>query len=687
MSPFSYPPAHQDDVVENFHGTPVPDPYRWLEDMQSVPTRAWLEAQMELTTTHLHAYPHRDQLHAGLSRLWNYRKYQRPVVKKGSRYFLFENDDLRNQPVLYRLDSLAATPVEVIDPNRLSDDGTVALYSWGISDDGRYLAYGCSSGGSDLQEVRVRDIDTGKDLDEVIKWGRFVGIAWKPDNSGFFYNRFPEPGTVPDDKLYFNSKLYFHRLGTPQSADTIAYQRPDAPEMLMFPERSHNGDYLFLIVAEGASSRNRLYVRHINSDGDFTRLVDDLTYMNLPIDVVGSTLYVSTDRGAPRGKVLALDLNNPGHPDSWRTVIPEHEDTIAAVKLVSGHLVVSYLHDAYHQLRVFTLEGTFVREIPMPTIGSIIEISGDPDGDELFINFESFLFPTAIFRYHFPTASLTTFRDSGLDFDSAAYQTTQVFAVSKDGTRVPVFLTHKKGLALDSQRPTLLTAYGGYGVNNTPFFDPACLYNARQNGVLALAILRGGGEYGESWHQGGMLENKQNCFDDFIAAAEWLIENRYTSPARLTTFGASNGGLLVAACMLQRPELYGTVLCGVPVTDMLRFHRFTAGRFWTGEYGNAEENPDHFKFLYAYSPLHNVESGVQYPPIIILTAEGDDRVVPLHSMKFAAALQFVSDGANPILLRFEFKAGHGYGKPVAKLIEEAVDNYTFIFQNQGLTPV
>jgi prolyl oligopeptidase len=670
---YTYPPARKSDTVDDFHGTPVPDPYRWMEDVASDETQTWLKAEAALTTPFLDAIPERGKIKARLTELWNYPKYTAPV-KRGSRYFIFKNDGLQNQAVLYVQEGLDGEPRLVIDPNTFSADGTIALVNIAFSEDGRSIAYARSTSGSDLQEIYVHDVDAGKDLDEVLRWGRFVTLAWKHDGSGFYYNRYPEPGSVPEADAYYYNKVYFHRVGTPQSADTLVYERPDAKELGFAPGVSEDGQYVMLVVWHAASSKNRLYYRPVESAGNFARLIDDPSAMHNPVGSVGSVFYIHTDQDAPRGRIVAVDVN---HPDVWKDVIPEGEDVIAFAGIIHHQLVVAYLHDAYHRIAIYSLDGRFEREIALPSIGAILGLSGRQSDDDLFISFESFLSPPTILRYDFTSGQLTTFRDAHLKLNPEEYETRQVFATSSDGTRVPIFLTHKKGLNLDGQIPTLLHGYGGYGVSYTPTFDVGHFYWVEQGGIFALANLRGGGEYGEMWHEAGMLDKKQNVFDDFIASAEWLIQNGCTNPKKLAISGRSNGGLLVAACMLQRPDLYGAVLCGVPVTDMLRYSRFTAGRFWVDEYGDAEGNPDHFRFLNAYSPAHNVKPGAKYPPIIILTAESDDRVVPMHSLKFTAALQAASGGENPILLRFEFKAGHGFGKPISKQIDEATDALAF----------
>jgi prolyl oligopeptidase len=675
---FEYPAARRDGVVEDYHGTPVADPYRWLEDPTAAESQAWIAAQNQLTRAFLDAIPARERIKARLTELWNYPRYSVPY-RAGARYFFMKNNGLQNQDVLYMQQTLAGQPVPILDPNHWSDDGTIALISQAYSQDGTLLAYGVSRRGSDWQEIRIRHIDSGRDADETIQWCKFASMAWKADNSGFFYNRYPEPGSVPAEDQHAYNRLYWHRLGTPQSADQLIYERPDAKELSFYPRISEDGQYLILHVSHAAIPQNRLYYRRVDGDGPFVQLCDDGEAKYTFLGNHGSIFYLHTTAEAPRGRIVAVDLERPAR-EHWQDIIPERADAIAFAVLVSDQLAVVYQHDAHHQVRLFTRAGMFVRDLTLPSLGSVVGLSGRQDGTELFLGFQSFLQPTAILRYDVHSGMLSQFSEPESLCDSSTYETTQVFYTLPDGTRVPMFLTSKKGLRRDGRQPTLLYGYGGFAVSLTPFFAVSALLWVEQGGIFAVANLRGGSEYGEAWHQAGMLANKQRVFDDFIAAAEWLIDNGYTSPAKLAVMGRSNGGLLVAACMLQRPELFGAVICGVPVTDMLRYHKFTAGRFWVAEYGNAEDNREHYRFLSAYSPLHNVRDGVAYPPTLITTADTDDRVVPMHALKFAAALQAADAGRHPILLRVEFKAGHGLGKPTAKIIEEQADIYAFLFR-------
>ncbi len=674
--------TRQENIIEDYHGTPVADPYRWLEDPASAETLPWVEAQNAATTDYLAKVPARESIKARLTGLWDYPRYSVPQ-KRGNRYFYTKNTGLQNQAILYMQETLAGEPIAILDPNTLSDDGTVALTNISPSEDGKLLAYSLSSAGSDRQEIRIRDVDNGNDYVEVIKWCKFSNIAWRHDNAGFFYNRFPEPGTVAQEDENNFSRVYWHRAGTPQAEDQLIYERPDFKELTFYPTITDDGAYLILFVTHGSASENRIYYRQVESDGPLIRLLDDADAFYSPIGNSGPIFYFHTTRDVPRGRIIAINTRNPERAQ-WQELIPQQDDIIAFASVVNDQFVVTYMHDAHHRVRLYNLDGSFTREITLPALGSIFELSGRSRDTEMFINFTSFLYPPSIFRYDFASGALTLLWDVGLNFDPAGYETTQVFYPSKDGTRVPMFLTHKKGLALDGNHPTLLFGYGGFNICLTPVFAVGPLLWIEHGGVYARANLRGGGEYGEEWHHAGMLEKKQNVFDDFIAAAEWLIANKYTRTSRLAINGGSNGGLLVAACMLQRPDLYGAVVCAVPVIDMLRYHKFTVGRYWIPEYGNAEADPEHFKFLYAYSPLHNVKEGVAYPPTLILSADTDDRVVPAHAKKFGATLQAASGGDNPILLRIETKAGHGFGKPTTKIIEEQADMYAFLFDIFGV---
>ncbi len=680
---FSYPSTPKSETVDDFHGTPVPDPYRWLEEADDPLVKAWTEAQNRLTREYLDKIPALEKIKTRLTELWNFPKYE-TLSKAGGKYFFTKNDGLQNQAILYVQDSLDSNPRPLLDPNTLSDNGTVALIEQFYSKDGSILACMLAASGSDWQEIHLLDTTSGKKLDDVLQWCKFPTIAWKPDKSGFYYNRLPEPGTVSPEDQNHHVKVYFHALGTPQTSDTLIFENPADKTLRYYPEMTQDGVYLCLLTKRGTDRRNGIYLRPMESDGDFLHLVEDGEAKYDDVGNTGSTFYFLTDLDAPRGRVVAIDVENPRR-EHWEEIIPQGTDALDEIRLINQHFVLFKKHHAHSKISIHTIDGTHLRDIPLPGMGTATYLSGGQTDREFFFTFESFLHPVTIYRYDFESHKVTPFHDIPLDFDVDSYQTTQVFYPSKDGTQVPLFLTHRKGIELNSDNPTSLYAYGGFNISLMPFFTVWNLVWLEMGGVFALANIRGGDEYGEDWHQGGMLENKQNCFDDFIAAAEWLIENDYTRTEKLAIEGRSNGGLLTSACMVQRPDLFGAVLCWVPVTDMLRYHKFTLGHFWTFEWGNAEENANEFDYLYAYSPLHNVKE-VAYPPIIIPTADTDDRVVPAHSKKFIATLQEKNTGLNPILLRVDTKAGHKLGKPTYKLIDEHADVLAFAVQALYITP-
>jgi len=675
---WSYPEAKKENIVENYHGTMVADPYRWLENPDAPETIKWVEAENKLTKNFINKIKVRKKIEERLTELWNFPKYGIPI-KRGTRYFFSKNDGLQNQDIIYMQESLDGEAKIVIDPNKFSEDGTIALSGRTFSENGRYMSYALSKSGSDQQEIFIHDIDTGIDFDEKLKWCKFSNMAWTHNHKGFYYNRFPNPETVPKEDRNKYSKIFYHKIGTPQSDDILVYEDPNHKEWLFYPFLSEDGKYLFLHISKGTDTENRIYYRKENSSDDFIKLLDKADAYYGFIDNQGPYFYFQTNLNAPRYKIIAIDIRNP-EPQNWKEIIPQQDDVIQFATVVNNQLLVGYLHNAHHKLKIYNMDGSFDREIEFPEIGSITAIGGRKVDTEMFIGYTSFLFPTRIYRYDFKTDELSIFRDSKINFDASKYETKQIFYKSKDGTRIPMFITHKKGLKLNGNNPTLLYAYGGFNISITPNFAVKNLIWIENGGVYASANLRGGGEYGEKWHKAGMLENKQNVFDDFISAAEWLIENGYTSTSKLAIDGASNGGLLTAACLIQKPDLYGAVISRVPVIDMLRYHKFTVGHFWTGEYGNAEKNPEHFNFMYKYSPLHNVKEGVTYPPTLITTADTDDRVAPAHAKKFAATLQEKDSGKNPILIRIETKAGHGAGKPTSKIIEEIADVYAFLFK-------
>src|SRR5947209_5963859 len=677
-----YPPARTGDLVDDYHGTKVPDPYRWLEDVDSPETRAWIDAENRVTDAYLGQIGERDRIRRRLTALWNYPRYG-PPFKKAGRYFFFKNDGLQNQSVLYRQASRAAEPAVLLDPNTFSEDGTVALATLALSEDGRQLAYGTAASGSDWVEFRVRDVDSGRDRPDHLKWVKFSDAAWTHDGVGFFYSRYPEPaGENPLLAENRFQKLYYHRLGTDQSQDVLVYERPEHPDWGVAAAVTHDGRYAILTVWLGTDRRNRVYyldlrdARRPRVTGDVVRLLDDFDASYGFIGNDGPVFYFVTDLDAPRKRVVAIDTRHPERA-RWREIIPQGDDVIELVSIIHDTFVASYLHDAHSRLRLFGLDGRFVKDVDLPTLGSITQVTGERKDDEMFFGFTSFLYPTTIFRYDFATGQSSVFKAPSIDFDPTEYETRQVFYTSRDGTRVPMFITHRKGLKLDGQNPTLLYAYGGFDIAVTPGFSVSNLVWMEMGGVYAVANLRGGSEYGKGWHEAGMKAKKQNVFDDFIAAAEWLIANKYTSTPKLAIQGGSNGGLLIGAVMTQRPELFGAALPAVGVMDMLRFHKFTIGAAWQTEYGSPD-NPEEFKFIRAYSPLHNIKPGTSYPPTLITTADHDDRVWPGHSFKFAATMQAAQAGTAPILIRIETKAGHGAGKPTSKQIEEVSDRWGFL---------
>ncbi|MBD1907327.1 prolyl oligopeptidase family serine peptidase [Funiculus sociatus GB2-A5] len=681
--PLAYPTSQKVEQVDDYHGTKVEDPYRWLEDPDSDETKAWVEAQNQVTFEYLNEITVREKIKQRLTQLWDYEKFSIPFKEgdRALRYFYFKNDGLQNQSVLYTLISLDAEPKVLLDPNKLSEDGTVALSGVSISEDAKLMAYGLSTSGSDWQEWKVRDIETGEDISDHLKWIKFSGASWTKDNRGFFYSRYDEPNEVTklEDVNYYQ-KLYYHQLGKPQSEDILIYHRPDQKEWGFSGGVTEDGRYLIISVWLGTDPKNLIFYKDLaNPNAEVVELINEFEANYSFIDNDGDVFWFRTDLDAPRGRVIAIDTKNPAR-SQWQEIIPQTDEVLESVGLLNNQFVVDYLKDAHTQVKIFDLNGAFVREVELPGIGSAGGFSGKRYDTETFYSFTSFTTPATIYHYDMVSGESTIFRQPKVDFNPADYETNQVFYSSKDGTQVPMFITHKKGLQLDGNNPTYLYGYGGFNVSLTPSFSVGSLIWLEMGGVYAIPNLRGGGEYGEEWHQAGTKLNKQNVFDDFITAAEWLISHKYTKPAKLAIGGGSNGGLLVGACLTQRPDLFGAALPAVGVMDMLRFHKFTIGWAWCSEYGSAE-NPDEFKALYAYSPLHNLKSETSYPATMITTADHDDRVVPAHSFKFAAALQEVHAGKNPVLIRIETKAGHGAGKPTAKIIEEVADKWAFLVRS------
>jgi prolyl oligopeptidase len=675
-----YPATKREELVEELHGHKVSDPYRFLEDGGSPETKAWIEAQNEVTFAYLEGIPEREAVKRRLTELVNYERYGLPF-KKGGRYFWTKNDGLQNQAVLYVAETLDAEPRVLLDPNTFSEDGTVALTGVAASEDGRYLAYSTASGGSDWQEWHVRDIDKGEDLADRIEWSKFSGASWTIDGGGFYYSRYDAP---PADRLLqvenYYQKLYFHRLGTPQTEDELVYERKDHKDWGFGGHVTDDGRYLVIHVWSGTHRENRVFFKDLrDAGGAIVELLPEADASYGFAGNVGPVFYFLTDRDAPRHKLIAIELDKPD-VSHWKTIVPEAPEALQSASLVGGKLICTYLKDAHTQVKVFSPSGSFESEVALPGLGTAAGFGGRQDDPETFFVFTSFTYPATIFRYDVATGQTTQFRRPNVDFKPEDYETKQVFFKSKDGTRVPMFVTHRRGLSLDGTSPTVLGGYGGFGIPVTPGFSATDIAWLERGGVVAVANLRGGGEYGNSWHDAGRLANKQNVFDDFIAAAEWLIANGFTSAAKLAIRGGSNGGLLVGACLVQRPDLFCVCLPAVGVLDMLRFHKFTIGWGWQSDYGSPDK-PEEFEVLFRYSPYHNLREGESYPATLIMTGDHDDRVVPAHSFKFAAALQHAQAGPAPTLIRIETRAGHGAGKPLSMAIEEAADAFTFALWN------
>jgi prolyl oligopeptidase len=682
IKPLKYPPTKREKTVDVIHGVKVPDPYRWLEKdvRKSEAVREWVEAENKVTFAYLAKIPQRKAIRKRLTELVDYERYSAPS-KEGGRYFYTYNAGLQNQSVLYTMDKLKGKARVLLDPNKLSRDGTVALAGLAISDDGKKLAYGIAVAGSDWQTWKVRDIATAKDLSDEIKWVKFSGASWTKDNKGFYYSRYDEPkeGTKFTG-VNLNQKVYYHKVGTAQSEDTLVYKRPDHPKWGFAAEVSEDGRYLILSTWKGTDSRNRITWKDLK-DPD-SKLVDLIDYFKNEYSFLGNdgpVFYFRTDLKAPRRRIIAIDTRKP-EPENWKEIIPEAKEALDGVNVVGEMFVCSYLKDARTQVKMYKLDGSFVREVKFPGIGTASGFGGKRTYKETFYTFQSFAVPPTIYRYDLQSGKSTVFRRSKVKFKPEDYTTEQVFYTSKDGTKVPMFITSKKGMKKDGTNPTILYGYGGFNISLTPGFSVGRIAWLEKGGVYAVANLRGGGEYGKDWHEAGKKLKKQNVFDDFIAAAEHLIAKKYTSAKKLAIKGGSNGGLLVGAVMVQRPELFGACLPAVGVMDMLRFNRFSAGRFWVDDYGSPEDEKE-FKALYAYSPYHNLKKGTKYPATLVTTADHDDRVVPAHSFKFLAMLQYCQGGSAPVLGRIETDAGHGAGKPTAKIIAEMADEFAFLVKN------
>jgi prolyl oligopeptidase len=678
----NYPETATVDHVDNYHGNDIADPYRWLEDdvRESDAVKSWVDAQNEVTFAYLATIPERKLIAKRMRELWDYERFTLPR-KAGNRYFYKHNDGLQNQSVLYTQSSLDGDAELLIDPNTWSDDGTVALAGYYPSKDGSHIAYTIQDGGSDWREAKVMNVETGAVLDDHLEWLKFTGLSWTADGSGFYYSRYP--ATAAEEKyqsLNKNMKVYLHRIGTSQDEDEVVYERPDYPDWGPRGEVTDDGEHLVITISIGTDDRYSIVHRDLTDpEAEPVMIIEGFDYDYSLIGNIGSELYFRTNNGAPKNRLITIDVNHP-QPANWREVIPEAEDVLDDVNLVGGRIIAEYMQDAWSVVKIFELDGSEAGVVNLPGIGSAYGFNGKLDDPETFFGYASFNMPATISRLDVATGEVEIFKQPEVDFDPDDYQVEQVFYESKDGTRVPMFISHRKDVVPDGNRPTMLYGYGGFNISIQPSFSTTRLAWMEMGGIYAVANLRGGGEYGEEWHQAGTKLNKQNVFDDFIAAGEYLIENNYTNSDKLAIFGGSNGGLLVGAVTNQRPELFGAAIPAVGVMDMLRFHRFTAGRFWTDDYGSAD-NPDEFAALRAYSPYHNIRDGAEYPAILVTTADTDDRVVPGHSFKYAAAIQRAQGGDAPVLIRIETRAGHGAGVPTDKVIEDYADRWAFLVRN------
>jgi prolyl oligopeptidase len=673
---FDYPPSPDGSVVDVLHGVPVRDPYRWLEDSNSRETQAWITAQNRLTRSYLDALPGRPAIRARLRELWDFERFELPF-ERGGRYFYFHNSGLQNQPVLFWLASLNAAPQLLLDPNLSSPDGTVALTHVVPSEDGQLIAYGLSRAGSDWTEWRVRHVADARDLPDLLLWSKFSSVAWLKDRSGFYYSRYdePKPGATFSETNYFN-KLYFHRLGQAQAEDRLIYERRDEAKWSFGATATRDGRYVVISASEGTDPKNAVLLLDLKRPSAAPiELVPKIEASYSFIGNRGSKFWFHTDRDAARGKIVSVDVAHP--QPSFIEVVAEQPETLRQVERVGGKFVANYLQDAHALVKIFGDAGALEQVVALPGLGTVWLAEGDDTRSETFFSYESFHDPRRLLRYDVAAKTSEVFRKPQLKFDADAYETEQVFFPSKDGTRISMFITRKKGLVAGPSTPCLLYGYGGFSISITPSFSVGHLAWLELGGVLAVPNLRGGGEYGEKWHEAGKKAHKQNVFDDFIAAAEYLVKERLTSRAKLAIAGRSNGGLLVGAMLAQRPDLFGAALPGVGVMDMLRFHKFTIGWTWIDDYGSPDD-PEDFKVLRAYSPLHNLRPGLKYPATLITTADHDDRVVPAHSFKFAAALQHAQAGDAPTLIRIETRAGHGAGIPTDKRIDEIADQWAFL---------
>ena len=675
------PQTRKDSTVDDYFGTAVPDPYRWLEDDLSPETAAWVEAQNKYTNHYLKGIPFRGQLLERLKEVNDYEKVGAPVRRKNGKWYFYKNDGLQNQSVLYEMDSPDGEPRVLLDPNTLSDDGTVALKGVYFSSDGKYLAYSISRSGSDWQEFYVMDTATRELLPDHIQWAKFSGAAWRGD--GFYYSAYdaPSEGVGAYSGKNEVQKIYYHKIGTEQSEDELFYSNPAEPLRFYSVDINEEETMAFLFES-GADNGNNLYVKDLKRGGDFTLMTADMKSNCSPVETDGDTIYIFTNYGAPMNRLVTADVRKP-YCSNWKDLIPERDCVLEDVTFVGDKIIACYSEDASTHAYICNADGSDVHALPLPGVGSA-GFAGRKGESWCYYSYSSFTTPGTIYSLDINSGESNVYKEPRTNFDLSELESTQVFFPSKDGTRIPMFLTYRKGLELNGQNPVYLYGYGGFDISLPPGFSATRVPFLERGGIYAQVNLRGGGEYGEAWHLAGTKMNKQNVFDDFIAAAEWLIEQGYTSPSHLAIVGGSNGGLLVGACMTQRPELYAVAIPQVGVMDMLRYHKFTIGWNWAPDYGTSEDSPEMFKYLLGYSPLHNLKPGVSYPATLVTTADHDDRVVPAHSFKFAATLQECNAGPNPTLIRIDTKAGHGGGKPMAKVLEEQADIYSFIMTGTGM---
>jgi prolyl oligopeptidase len=681
---FDYPVTAREDQADDYFGTKVTDPYRWLEDDTSARTADWVEAQNAVTFAFLEQIPYRQKIQDRLTKIWDYPKVSAPY-KEGGRYYYSRNNGLQNQFVQFSKETLDGEERMVLDPNTFSEDGTVSLTNFSPSEDGKYIGYGISRGGSDWNEFFVMNAGDLQKLEDHLMWIKFSGISWYGD--GFYYSRYPEPAKGDElSGMNENNKVYYHKIGDKQANDQLIYEDPAHPSWGFSAYVTDDKEILVLSTNESTNGNRLAFRKATDSGKDFITLVDNFDFNFVPVQHVNGILYVMTDEGAPKYHLIAIDLKNPAK-ENWKVVIPEKEEVLTSISMIGQKIIANYMKDAHNVIQFFDPEGNYLYDLEMPILGTIGGFYGKMNDTITFYTVTSFTTPATIYKYDIKNNKSEEYNRSAIDFDPSLYEVKQVFYASKDGTKVPMFIVHKKGLVLDGKNPAMLYGYGGFNVSLTPSFSMSRLILLENGFVFALANIRGGGEYGEDWHQAGTKMNKQNVFDDFIAAAEYLIANKYTSPKKLAIQGGSNGGLLVGAVINQRPDLFGVALPAVGVMDMLRYHKFTIGKYWATDYGTSEDSKEMFDYIYKYSPLHSIKKDVEYPAVLVTTADHDDRVVPAHSFKYIATLQENYQGKNPVMIRIETKAGHGGGKPTSMIIEEYSDLWAFTMQNLGVVPV